>query len=143
MTAARVAAYRHTFPSYSRKDEPIVRACEVVVEAGGDRFLRDVRMLRAGEDWAPKLLELINQADVFQLFWSRNAAASQQVEREWRHALTLRSIDRATFIRPVYWSSKPYPIPTELQPIELGHIDPEILGLARPSWLSRVLRRDA
>lgn len=137
----RVAAYRNTFPSYSRKDEPIVRACETVAQASGDRFLRDVHMLRAGEEWAPKLLELIEQANVFQLFWSKNAAESHQVEREWRYALTLRP-DRPNFIRPIYWSSKPYPIPPELQPIELGRLEAGVLGLARPSWLSRMMRHD-
>jgi hypothetical protein len=140
-TRADVRAYRDTFPSYSRKDEHVVHACETVVEAGGDRFLRDVRKLRSGEEWEPRLLELIDQADVFQLFWSRNAAESPQVEREWRHALTLRP-ERPNFIRPVYWSPKPYPIPPELQPINLGRLYPEILGLGRPSWLSRMLRRD-
>ena len=72
-TTARVAGYRNTFPSYSRKGEPIVRAFEAVVEASGDRYLRDVRTLRAGQEWAPALLEYIDQADVFQLFWSRGA----------------------------------------------------------------------
>ena len=100
ITKTQVAAYRHTFPSYSHKDEPIVRACEAVLLASGDEYLRDVRMLRAGDDWEPKLIKLIDQADVFQLFWSKNAALSQPVEKEWRHALELLP-DRPNFIRPI------------------------------------------
>jgi hypothetical protein len=138
----RVAAYRDTFPSYSIKDKLIERACETALEAGGDRFVSDVRRLRAdGKEGNPKLLELIEQADVFQLFWSKNAAESQQVEREWRHALTLRAT-RPNLIRLVYWTAEPYPIPSDLEPIDLGHLDPEILGLPRPSWLGRIMRRD-
>jgi hypothetical protein len=139
--ATYVGAYRNTFPSYSRKDERVVRACETVVESSGDRFLRDVRLLRSGEEWAPRLLELIGQADVFQLFWSQHAAQSQQVEREWRHALTLLP-SRTNFVRPVYWTPTPYPIPPELKDINLGHLDPEVLGLTRPSLLDRIMRRD-
>ncbi len=137
---ARVSAYRNTFPSYSRQDEPIVRAFEAVMEAGGDRFLRDVRTLRAGEDWAPALLDAIERADVFQLFWSPAAARSPQVEREWRHALALLPA-RPQFIRPVYWSAHPHPVPPELSPINFGRLDPALLGIARPSLVARWLGR--
>jgi hypothetical protein len=141
-TDERVAAYRDTFPSYSTKDKLIERACETAMEAGSDRFVSDVRKVRAeGKEGNPKLLELIEQADVFQLFWSKNAAESQQVEREWRHAHTLRST-RPNFIRLVYWTAKPYPIPSVLEPIDLGHFDPEILGLPRPSLFRRIMGRE-
>jgi serine/threonine protein kinase len=134
---AHTLAYRNTFPSYSRKDERIVRAFEAVTEASGDRFLRDVRALRAGQNWAPALLDLIAQSDVFQLFWSRPAAQSVEVGKEWRHAMTFLPA-KPTFIRPVYWTPKPYPIPPELMPLNFGHLEPEVLGLARPSLLQRI-----
>ncbi|HEV7127707.1 MAG TPA: toll/interleukin-1 receptor domain-containing protein, partial [Ktedonobacterales bacterium] len=103
--------YRNTFPSYSRKDAMVVQRCERVAQAGGDRYLRDVNALRAGEHWEPRLLELITQADVFQLFWSPAAARSEQVKREWRHALTIAS-ERPDFIRPMFWTPRVYrPIP--------------------------------
>ena len=137
-TDERVAAYRDTFPSYSRQDKVIHRACETVAESTGDQFVRDVRQLRAGKEGNPKLLELIELADVFQLFWSKRAAESQQVEREWRHALTLRHT-RPSFIRLVYWTTTPYPIPSDLQEIVAGRLDPAILGLARPSLLRRIM----
>jgi hypothetical protein len=133
----RGPAYRNTFPSYSRQDEPVVRAFETVAEAGGDRFLRDVRAVRAGQDWGPAILGYIERADVFQLFWSERAARSQQVEREWRHALTLLS-GRPGFIRPVFWTSQPYRIPSELAAINFGYLDPNVLGLRQVSWLGRV-----
>jgi cytidyltransferase-like protein len=45
-------------------------------------------------------LELINGADVFQLFWSSNSMWSHYVRQEWERALTLA---RPNFIRPTYW----------------------------------------
>ena len=41
--------------------------------------------------WDPALLDLIERADVFQLFWSTNAAESIYVRREWEHALKERA----------------------------------------------------
>jgi hypothetical protein len=60
--AVRGAAHCNTFPSYSRQDDLMVRAVEAVAESVGDRFLRDVRVLRAGEEWAPALLGHIDRA---------------------------------------------------------------------------------
>jgi hypothetical protein len=141
-TDERVVAYRDTFPSYSTKDKAIERACGTTMETGGDPFLREVHEARAdGKEGSPELLELIERADVFQLFWSRNAAESPQVESEWRHALTLRPT-RPNFIRLVYWTAQPYPIPPELEPIDLGRLDPEFLGLARSSLLRRIIGRE-
>jgi hypothetical protein len=134
------AAYRKTFPSYSRRDEPLVRAFETVVEATGDRFLRDVRTLRAGEQWAATLLMYIDQADVFQLFWSSQAAASHQVEREWRYALEHLN-GRPNFIRPVYWTRQPYPVPPELIHLNFARLDSSVLSLPSPSRWAGIFRR--
>jgi len=92
--------YRRIFASYAHADVDIVRRYEQFVETLGDRYLRDVRDLRSGEDWDEALLRLIDQADVFQLFWSHNAMNSPFVRREWEYAL---SLNRAAFIRPTYW----------------------------------------
>ena len=97
-TSAR--AYRKIFASYSHRDAEIVRQFEAFAATLGDRYLRDVRDLRAGEEWSPALLRLIDRADVFQLFWSWNALRSPHVRREWEYALSLR---RPTFVRPTYW----------------------------------------
>ncbi len=113
---AQVAAspYRRIFPSHSHQDIEIITACERYTAMCGDEYLRDVRALRSGEEWSPRLLELIDEADVFQLFWSPNAAQSPYVEEEWRHALTQQA---GSFIRPIYWQQ-----PLSDPPIELGHI---------------------
>jgi serine/threonine protein kinase len=92
--------YRKIFASYSHKDVEIVRQYEAFMESSGDRFLRDVQNLRSGEKWSPRLQELIDEADVFQLFWSSNSMRSRHVRSEWEHALAL---GRPEFIRPTYW----------------------------------------
>jgi len=111
---AQATPYRRIFPSHSHQDVEIVTACERYAAMCGDQYLRDVRTLRAGEEWSPRLLELVDEAEVFQLFWSTNAAGSRYVEEEWRHALG-RQLPH--FIRPIYWQQ-----PLAAPPVELGHI---------------------
>ena len=121
-------AYRRVFASYSHRDTAVVQSCETAAQVTGDRYLRDVTLLRSGEQWNDRLLQAIGEADLFQLFWSENAARSPAVQTEWRHALALQPV-RGNFIRPVYWSRQVYPIPPELQAIHF-----ERLSLARLGW---------
>ncbi len=119
-----VRRYRRIFASYSHRDLPIVEQFECFVEATGDRYLRDHKILRAGEAWDDQLLELIFEVDIFHLFWSRNALASPHVRREWEHAL---SLGRDNFIHPVYWES-PLPQAAVLLPEPLTRIHFQFLG---------------
>jgi hypothetical protein len=101
--------FRKVFASYSHRDTQIVKAMEHHVKALGYEYLRDVVHLRSGERWNDRLLGLINDADIFQLFWSSNSARSTHVEREWRYALGL---SREAFVRPAFWEV-PMPAPPE------------------------------
>ena len=131
MTAEMVNApgepYRSIFCSYSRRDTCVVKRVERACKTLGIDYLRDVVSLRSGEPWQPALLSMIERADIFQLFWSRNAVRSKYVEDEWRYALRL-SREPSRFIRPVYWT-EPMPPP----PPELGHLSfafvPELASL--------------
>jgi hypothetical protein len=116
--------YDSIFASYSHDDAQIVRRVENACRALGLNYLRDVVSLKSGQDWNDQLYELIEQADIFQLFWSQSAASSAHVEREWRHALQLHT-DKRAFIRPVYWS-QPIPVmPPELERIHFTY-QPEL-----------------
>jgi hypothetical protein len=112
--------YKSIFCSYSHDDKAIVERVERVYKALGFDFLRDVVSLKSGEDWDSKLYALIEQADIFQLFWSSTAAQSEYVEREWRHALTLDR-DGSNFIRPVYWQEPMPSVPPELNDIHFAY----------------------
>lgn len=106
--------YRDIFISYSHKDTAIVEQVEKALATLGDKLLRDAHDLRSGEDWNAALLDMIDRANIFQLFWSNNSKASIYVEQEWRRALAR---NRPNFIRPIFWED---PIPKP--PDELRHI---------------------
>ena len=113
--------YRKIFPSYSRHDRAIVDRVEAVVHAFGDEYLRDVIALRSGEEWRERLLELIEEADVFQLFWSSNSMRSPHCQKEWEHALAL---GRPSFVRPFYWEDpRPEDPANGLPPVALDALE--------------------
>jgi hypothetical protein len=110
--------YQRIFVSYSHKDVRIIEQLERAYTILGFQYLRDVNVLRSGEDWNSALLNKISEADIFQLCWSEAARISDYVEKEWRHAIGL---NRSHFIRPMYWE-KPMPDPPpELRPIHFAY----------------------
>ena len=80
----------------------------------------------AGEKWDERLRQLIDEADVFQLFWSTNSMHSPYVRQEWEHALVL---ERSNFIRPTYWE---IPMPGSSDP----PLPPEALRRLHFHWLA-------
>jgi len=106
--------YQPIFVSYSHQDTVIVEQLEKAYKALGNSYLRDVEILRSGEEWNPALLKKIDEADIFQLYWSKAASVSEYVTQEWQHALAR---GKPSFIRPLYWE-KPMPDP----PPELAKI---------------------
>lgn len=95
-----IARYRKIFPSYAHADREMVDQLIAVGRATGDEYLQDVVSLRSGEVWNDRLLELIEEADIFQLFWSTRSMRSTYCRQEWEHAL---SLGRPRFVRPLYW----------------------------------------
>jgi len=87
--ADSAARYRRIFPSYSHADGAIVNAFTEMARTFGDEYLRDVVALRAGERWRDRLPELIEEADIFQLFWSSNSMRSRYCREEWEYAVSL------------------------------------------------------
>jgi len=73
--------------------------------------------LTVGAEWHPGLLALIDRAEVFQLYWSESAKASDFVQREWEHALVQRGRKGARFVRGVYWAEPMVAPPPLLEPI--------------------------
>jgi len=112
--------YQAIFCSYSHQDMKIVERVERAYKALGLDYLRDVVSLKSGTHWSEELLGLIDQADIFQLFWSEAAAQSDYVRQEWQYALRL-SRDNARFIRPVYWQQPMPPPPPEMTHIHFAY----------------------
>jgi hypothetical protein len=121
-TSAR--PYRKIFASYSHRDTAVVEQFEAMARALGDRYLRDWKDLRAGEQWGKRLAQMIGEADVFQLFWSSASMSSAFVRKEWEHAL---SLGREHFVRPVYWEN-PMPTTPGLPPLELSRLHFQRIG---------------
>jgi hypothetical protein len=110
------------FASYSHLDKHIVERVEYSFRAIGLEYLRDMTSLKGGEHWSEGILRLIEEADIFQLFWSNNAAKSLQVKKEWQYALKIAEQKEVSFLRPIYWEENmPLP-PTELEHIHFGYL---------------------
>jgi serine/threonine protein kinase len=120
VTAAR---YRRIFASYSHKDVAVVEEFERYGRAIGDEYLRDVIHLRSGEVWNDRLPRMIDQASVFQLFWSSNSINSPFVRQEWQYALAL---NRDGFVRPVYWEPELNLPPEELRSLHFHRVVPGV-----------------
>lgn len=125
-----VKIYQAVFASYSHSDRAIVEAVEKAYKALGLDYFRDVMTLRSGQTWSEELLDLIDRADIFQLFWSQAASQSIYVEKEWRHALALLDSKAPAFIRPIYWAEPMPAVPQPLSSIHFALVDFTGLGLS-------------
>ena len=133
--------FRQIFASYSHRDAAVVDAVEQYVTVTGDRYLIDARTLRSGEVWDEQLRRMIDQADIFQLFWSRNAMNSEFVKQEWEYALQL---GREGFVRPVYWEDPLAEDPhRDLPPERLRRLHFSWLGAPTPADTEPGARRAA
>jgi hypothetical protein len=112
--------YDAIFCSYSRKDMAIVQRVERAYRALGNTYMRDMISIRSGEQWSDALKNLIDEADIFQLFWSNTSCVSDHVKMEWDYALKLEP-SRDHFIRPVYWENPLPPVPDALGAIHFAY----------------------
>ena len=106
--------HRKAFASFEAadRDEVLARINELESVCKVLKVYVDAPSLRPVTYWEPDLHARINAADVFYLFWSRNALASDWMAREWRWALRSKGLD---FIDPVpLQSSEVAPPPDEL-----------------------------
>ena len=117
---ASTSPYQAIFVSYSHEDASVVNRLEKAYTVLGMSYLRDIRILRSGQQWNATLLKKIEEADIFQLCWSYKAKSSMNVEKEWRHAISQK---REHFIRPVFWEQPMPEPPTELEAIHFAYLD--------------------
>lgn len=112
--------FQRIFASYSSRDRWLVEACRAAYWGLGIELVIDKQVLRAGEQWHPALRILIDKSDLFQLFWSHNAAASKPVRDEVLYALGQAAKPQG-FIRPVVWE---LPMPEPIEEIRQYHFTP-------------------
>jgi TIR domain len=125
------------FGSYAHEDADIVARLRAAYDALGIHLFVDLLGIEGGQPWRRYLREQIADSDLFQLFWSADAAASPEVENEWRYALEVaQRLPRGTnFIRPVYWREPLPEPPADLAGLHFWYLDPQHVGAkqeARP-----------
>lgn len=106
--------YSRIFISYSHVDEAQVRGFAECCRALGTDYFFDRHTLQAGDLFKNKILNYINNADLFVLCWSKNAAVSEWVQIERKHALSIiRNGKTSLSIYPL--SLKPEaPLPSDM-----------------------------
>jgi len=130
---ARIRRYKKGFASYASSDRDEVLRCIQGIQkiAPEMEVFLDVLSLRSGQNWQDELWKVIPKNDVFYLFWSVHAAASEWVDKEWRCAFKTRGPE---FIDPV-----PLCPPHEAPPpSELAnkHFNDWTLAFRRRRWRS-------
>jgi len=116
---APVPRYRKIFPCFDRADTAVVEGVAAVAEALGDDYLDRVVSAQQHDAPAGWLLPLIDEADVFQLFWSTQSMISPGCRQQWEHALARA---KEGFVLPLYWQ-QPFPKAVGLPPPELASLE--------------------
>lgn len=112
--------FRKIYACVAQEDRSIVSEFENYARLLRDTFVISQIPPGATSDALQRAHGLIGGADIFQLYWSHNAIASPEIEKQWRYAL---SLNRPDFMRLLYWE-EPFPTnPTRALP------PPELLTL--------------
>jgi hypothetical protein len=112
---AEAVRYRRAFVSHSAQDRAEVLRRVQAFRIAGLSVFQDSLDLEPGERWARALYREIDKCDVFLLFWSRAAAASEWVAKEIAYALARKAgnEDQPPAIQPVPIEGPPPPPPPE------------------------------
>ncbi len=112
--------YERIFVSYSPQDKMVMQACQNIYRTLGFDALLKIDQMRNSQGLSGAVKESIEQAEIFQLFWSEHAAKSEQVTREWEYALQLNKGE--SFLRPTYWEVPLVPPPDVLGPFSFSYL---------------------
>ena len=98
--------FKKIFISYSHKDEARVKYIAEAYKAQGVDYFFDRHYLKAGDFYPAKIRQYIDSADLFILWWAKNAAESDYVALERNQALSHAypqvSMDKASIsIHPI------------------------------------------
>lgn len=112
--------YRHAFLSYASPDRTAVLRGAQLLRSLGIGFFNDLLSLEPGERWERRLFKEIDCSDIFLLFWSSHAKASEWVRKEISYALSVQSLSQEELpdIRPIILEGPPPPEPFD----ELKHL---------------------
>jgi hypothetical protein len=87
-TGDAVFHYKTAFVSYSHTDRhEVLKRLQIPSILHQYKIRQDILSLEPGDIWEPKLLQYIDECDLFLLFWSTAAKQSEMVQKEIRYAL--------------------------------------------------------
>jgi hypothetical protein len=112
--------YQGIFVSYSHHDKVVMQACQDMYRTLGFDPLLQIDQMRSWQELNASVRAGIEQAEVFQLFWSEHAAKSEYVRQEWEYALSLNRGE--SFMRPVYWEVPLVKPPDTLAPFYFSYL---------------------
>ncbi|MEL7354490.1 MAG: TIR domain-containing protein [Cyanobacteria bacterium P01_A01_bin.116] len=108
--------YKKAFVSYSSKDRAeVLKRVQGMQAVSSIEVFQDVLNLSPGDRWEKELYKNINECDLFLLFWSTAAKASEWVVKEAEYALALQLKDELQLpaIKPVILEGPPVIPPPE------------------------------
>lgn len=113
---ARVEAKRYSkiFISYAHADYSQVRGIAEGCKMNGSDYFFDRHTLQAGDIFKEKILQYIDKADLFVLCWSKNAAESEWVQIERKHALELIKRGKTNLVIYPLSMSPEAPLPLDM-----------------------------
>lgn len=111
---AEVKRFSKIFISYAHADYHQVRGIAEGCKMNGSDYFFDRHTLKAGDIFKDKILQYIDNADLFVLCWSKNAAESEWVQIERKYALEL--IEKGNHQLAIYPLSMPpeAPLPEDM-----------------------------
>jgi hypothetical protein len=116
--ATATKLYQLAFISYASPDRNIVLRMVQMLRIQRIKFFQDVLDLEPGDRWAKELYRRIDECDLFLLFWSSHAKASEWVMKEVVYAIRRKGghDDAPPEIHPVIIEGPPHvPPPPELE----------------------------
>jgi hypothetical protein len=126
--------YELAFISYASRDRTKVLKRVQMLRECGLRYFQDVLDLEPGQRWAKELYKHIDECDLFLLFWSSAAKASEWVLKEAEYAVNRQKgdPDAPPAIHPVIIEGPPIvPPPPLLQHLHFN--DPLIYFMDKPA----------
>ena len=126
-TIIKAKPYRRIFISYSHKDKKKVELIAKTCKAQNLEYFFDRHTLDPGDNFDEKIELWIRSVDLFILCWSKHAAKSEYVKKEYRQAIELSELNKQP--RETSLRISPFNInPKAKPPIELAKLHFEDLS---------------
>lgn len=95
LAITEVKVYHNTYLAYDQQDHSAIAALEPHFQASGWKWSPETPgPAEVDLDWEVKAIPAIKKSELFVLFWSDAAEASERVETEWQVALGARLSDK-------------------------------------------------